>query len=267
MQDITLVQLKKNRVKKYLAKANGADNVCEDAQVVSCKLNSLRAPRFRVNTFIRDEEDGRKVIKSPDSPEASEQIERIVRGCDILHGTYKRVEVLDYVRRDDSLVFPFIEGESLLDGVSASSDPIDDIVKAINGAMDIIFDFNSEPVGFVETDRFRANFPGLHPDASEPSYPVINMDSNIDNFIRSEDKVYLVDSEWVADYPLPVRFVKFRLLLDYYLNNHDALSGRIKRSDFLKLFGFDKKDIKLFSSMECCFQIYVVDLGYKESRF
>ena len=249
------------RVFKYRLAARGASDLVEGA-----RYNPLKAPRFRVNTFFEDSEDGRIVVKRPDSSVAVEQIDRFVRGRELLSGVYKKIELLDVERHGDELVIPYVEGEQLMADVNLSCCSIDEIVSNLANTMETIFEYNSDVGPFIETEQFRANFPGIHPDPSEEAYPIINLDSNVDNFIRKDDKIVCIDYEWVEDYPIPVRFVKFRLLFNYYLN-HPELKSLISKNDFFKGFGFSKADVKMFTTMEECFHLYVVDLGYKGSRF
>ena len=249
------------RVLKYRLASRDASDLAEDA-----RYNPLKAPRFRVNTFFEDHGDGLVVVKRPDNPAASEQIDRFMRGRELLSGVYKRIELLDVERKGDELFIPFVNGKQLMEDVDLISSPLDQITSALESAIETVFEYNAEPEAFIETEQFRKNFPGIHPKITEKSYPVINLDSNVDNFICEGGRVVCIDYEWVEDYPVPVRFVEFRLLFNFYLN-HPELKRRIKMNDFLMRFGFNKKDIRLFTEMEECFHGYVVDLGCKGSSF
>ena len=242
---------------------------CKDnpAVIKSVKFNTMRAPAFRVNTVIISDQSGKKVLKRAGCKEALKHIKRIVDNKDLLSEAYSSVVPADCVLNGDELEIKFIEGEDLLKGTDLANDPLDKIRDDIRKVMDEILDYKKTPSDFEETEQFKLNFPGIHPKASEKSLPVINLDSNIDNFKKVGDKVVCIDYEWTVSFPLPIRYVEFRTLHFYYKNNAKVLSPRISRIDFIKLFGFTSEDIKTFFNMELCFQQYVEGLGDKGSKF
>ena len=73
----------------------------------------------------------------------------------------------------------------------------------------------------------------------------------------SDGRIYCYDCEWTADFPVPIRFVRFRCYFYFYRDNIDKLGSRIGLKSFLKLMGFSGADIKFFSLMEETFQWYV----------
>ena len=254
------------RIRRYLSDAPSEPHAMVP-NAVYIKNNYIRAPRFRINTIIVQEGEEKRVLKQAASPEAEQFLRKIAEGRNKLADVYNTVEVINCTKTDAGLEFPYIEGESLLSGVDPSADSIEDIQKSIEDAFAIIFDYKETPKPFAETEQFRINFPGIHPRSTELSYSVINLDSNLDNYVRKGDRVFCFDYEWVEDYPIPIRFVKFRAILRYYVLNKTELAPRIKCNDFISLFGYSKSDIRMFTAMEDWFQLYIEDLHTNGSSF
>lgn len=254
------------RIRRYLFNAPREPQVTVP-NTVYIKTNYVRAPRFWINTFIVQNGEEKRVIKQAASPEAEPFLQKIIDSRTILKEAYNKVEVIDCIKTDVGLEFTFVEGESLMTGVDPATDSLEEIRESIEDAFTVIFDYKDDLKPFVETEQFRKNFPGIHPEPTEQSYSVINLDSNIDNFKSQGDKIYCFDYEWVEDFPIPIRFVKFRAILRYYVLNKTELAPRIKSNDFISLFGYSKSDIRMFMAMEDWFQLYIEDLGLKGSRF
>ena len=260
------ILIKSFRVRRFLSEAPKEQDET-DPDIILVKTNYIRAPRFRVNTVIKEKDGKKSVIKKAATPEAASFLDNIERGRQMLKGIYNQIEVIDCRRTDEGLEFDFIDGQDLLEKIDPNTDPIDKIRKAIDEAFAVIFDIKEDPKPFEETEQFRRNFPGIHPGGKEQSYSVTNLDSNLDNFKKQGDRIFCFDYEWVEDYPIPIRFVKFRALLYYYMSNESALKNRIRRNAFFAIFGYSRKDIRLFSAMEDYFQLYISDMGKKGSLF
>jgi len=210
------------------------DGTCDQA-VSYVKFACQRKPEFRVSTKITEENGTKKVIKSPMTEAAKEHIARLASNKDKVAGMYKGITPADCKLEGDSAVFPFIEGEILT---------IEDLDK--------VFDYNEPLAAFEVTDRFREIFGDIDVPEGEQSYPVTNIDSNLDNFMSIGGKTYCIDYEWIFDFPVPIRFVKYRTLF------YAGISPE-KFTDF----GYSDEDIKFFHNMEIAFQQYVSGDDFK----
>ena len=233
--------------------------------VTYVKYNSLRCPAFRIRTELYEEDGKRFAAKTAMQNEAVTHIARIKEGCDMLSGLYRDIIPLKYCNdpTEESIVFPFIEGETLLSSIDFDKNKTSEILSEISKMLDKIFDITKETVTFKMTDKFAEMFPDCIPGEYEECSPVTNLDSNPDNFIISDNKIYCIDSEWVYDFPIPVRFVRFRALLYLYTKMQVFLRDRISAGDFYHYFGYNGKDIELFTAMEDRFQEYVHGKGRK----
>lgn len=227
-------------------------------ELLSAKFNPRRAPEFDVSTFIYRGMNGLCVIKRPRTSEAKEHLYKMLSGRELLGRFFPGVDFIDVRREGDGLEFPFIEGERLDKGLDPACDPIEKIREVLDRILDEVLEFSGERVLFEETEQFRNIFRGVSFRSDEPCFPVINLDSNIDNFRRVKERLVCLDYEWVADFPVPVRFVRFRALYCYYRYNVRSLKPRISMKDFMALFGFSANDFRTFLAMEQDFQLYVL---------
>ena len=206
------------------------DGTC-DREVSYVKFACQRRPEFSIFTAIA----GDHVIKRPLTAAALEHIRNLASNREKVAGLYNSIDPIDCEIRGDSAIFPFIEGESLT---------IEDLDK--------VFDYKEPLSRFEVTDRFREIFGDIDVPEGEQAYPVVNVDSNLDNFMVSGDKTYCIDYEWIFDFPVPVRFVRYRTLF------YAGISPE-KFTDF----GYSDEDVKLFHSMEIAFQQYVSGDDFK----
>lgn len=207
----------------------GKEPVTTDISYV--KFACLRKPEFRILTAITSE----GVIKRPMTKASSDHIRKLASNMEAVAGMYNGIVPVNCELKGDSALFPFIKGETLQ-----------------TGDMDKVFDYKAPLSEFVATDRFREIFGDIEIPAGEQAYPAINVDSNLDNFMVSNGKTYCIDYEWIFDFPVPVRFVKYRTL--FY-----AGVGPEKLSEY----GFTDDDVRLFHSMEVAFQQYVSGEDFK----
>ena len=221
------------------------------------KFNTTRRPELRVDTALYAE-DGKfiKAVKTASEAAASVMIDTIESNYSKLKAGYGKVKPVECKNDCGKLEFPYLKGSSLLSDLDVKSASKEEIVKAVGDALDKIFDYGKEPEDFVITPQFTSMFPGCCPGSEEKSFPVINIDSNFDNFIVTDDGIVCIDYEWVADFPVPVNYVKYRTILYYYTKNQAFLRDKIEIRELYEIFGvLDRVD--LYACMEDCFQQFV----------
>ncbi|MBP5179819.1 MAG: class I SAM-dependent methyltransferase, partial [Clostridiales bacterium] len=224
---------------------------------VYIKFNTTRRPELRIETALYAG-NGKltKAVKKASEPSALTMIDTIESNYNKLASGYKSVKPVKCSKVDGKLEFPFLKGTSLMSDLDLKASSKEQIVKAIGDALDKILDYSSEAADFTFTPKFAQMFPGCCPGSEEKAFPVINIDSNFDNFIVTDDGIVCIDYEWVADFPVPVNYVKYRTLLYYYTKNQAFLRDKIEIRELYERFGLlDRVD--LYSCMEECFQQFV----------
>lgn len=226
--------------------------------ILYTKYNSTRKPEYRVSTSIIEENGQKYVVKKAMQQEAKPHLAVIVENGEKLAKLYSNIEIIENEYKLDFVVFPFVKGKSLLNGINFEDDAIEEIVEKLKAILFRVNSYNPEYVSeFEMTESFAKLFTGCEPQ-QEKATLVSNIDGILGNFVETEDgKIWCIDYEWVLDFPVPIRYVIYRSLLYLYVENGVALSGKITLKDFLAKFEFQPEDVQLFHNMEECFQQYV----------
>ena len=248
-------------------------------KLIYARFNNFRKPEFQTATYIKETKDGRKyVVKHPLTMLSDEFIDRLQINSDMLNRKastdstgakyYKQIKILSGKKKDEDILFPYLEGDVLASGVDVSKDTLDVIKNKLSHALDIMFDINDEYFSTFEgTKEFgkvfgSGNITGLKTVASRTGKKIkalvsSNYDSVFNNFIKADDGIYCLDYEWMFDFPIPFSFLKYRALAVFYGENEKALHKRASKEEFMKMFGFGELEIAIFDSMEESFQEYV----------
>ncbi|MCR5420260.1 MAG: glycosyltransferase [Lachnospiraceae bacterium] len=237
------------------------------SELLYIKYNSHRKPEYQISTRIVSDEGVKKVIKSPLTDKAKLHIEKLMNNHKILSDYYNNISVIDYkktqnnpVSKDSSygLEFEYIKGESILSKVHFEKDDIESIISKLDKLMDMILDVREDYIcEFSETEEFNNTFPDCHPTKGIKAFTICNLDSIFENFICTSDGLKCIDYEWVLEYPVPVDYLRFRMLHYLFNEKTEYLRDRISEEEFLKGFRLSDDDITTYSKMEMHFQYMV----------
>lgn len=237
-------------------------------QPVYIKYSRNRFPQFQIETSVINDNSTKYVVKRALSKEAYPHIESIYRGFNffkdaILDDKIKQPAVID--KRDDRIVFEFIEGKNLNRSVFESFirkdksrylEHIDQYHKLLFGSfktvkqfhltkeIDVIF--KDIDIGSIEKEEF--------------FFPYAFIDVALDNLIaRSDESYYCIDYEWILPATFPVSFVFFRSLFLFYVL-HAAKYGIEKFlpfDDLMCRYGISQRQVDQYSKIEKNIQNYV----------
>ena len=100
---------------------------------------------------------------------------------------------------------------------------------------------------------------GERPDAgwSVPCFHVSNIDLLFENVLLTDDGNYCLDYEWVFDFPVPVDYIRYRILFYAYRQFKSLMSDCGTLTEWLGKFGIAPETEALYASMEKNFQYYV----------
>ncbi len=223
-------------------------------RVIYTKYNSLRKPEYRLTTEIHDGDRGKWVEKRAAGPAAEAQLDRIMASRELALRLYRNIRVIDAKREEGRIVFPFVSGRSLADRIDTDVLDRDRFVRQVNELFSLVLDAKEEcACPFEPTEDFKAVFGNEYPKNARALCPA-NIDSIFSNFIETGDGLVCLDYEWVCDFPVPVDYIKYRILL--YLHNewvNSVLDG-VSRDTFMDWFGLSETDCGIYWNMEMSFQ-------------
>ena len=108
---------------------------------------------------------------------------------------------------------------------------------------------------FVPTDEFRRVF-GEAPEIDDRSFSVSNVDGLFENLMITQDGTWVMDYEWVFDFPVPFGYLKYRILY-YFYERFKSSFGWQDIYAFFDLFGMNEDLCKQYGAMEENFQTFV----------
>ena len=227
----------------------GGDEQEED-RVLYAKINADRAEEFRIQTVIRKRKDGTKVvIKSPLTQKAAGHLQRMhereLRSGKEAEGSSSRALLLaGELCQDGSLVYPFLESESLAGSVEAEPSSLR---RACRALLKQIRSGSLQESAYTEefTELFGTARPEHRQDDPLEMVSPANIDLIFDNIFPSEDHDYVIDGEWITDTPVPVLFLLWRAVNELYSTRRE-LERVLSQENLLKEFGISAADRQVF---------------------
>lgn len=237
------------------------------AKILYIKFNSERRPESRISTSIIEKNGQKYALKRPMTPAARAHIDRMPENYGLLREAYDGPVPVSAEKDGDGVRFPFVTGrpliteEEILEEISAhpGERPQDVVISLVRKLLGKVLSYRTPLSDFQISGEFQRVFPSFRErkEKKEKSFPLINIDSNFDNFLYAGDSLVCIDYEWVFRFPVPVDYVRFRTCL-YFYNKHEAfLRSLFMQEEFLGALGFDAEDRALYLKMEDNFQFYV----------
>lgn len=245
--------------------ANSFFIVCGEnsCQVKFAKYNRERKDKFRTETIIEKKNNTRYVLKRALEKESISHIERVANN---LKRMYVRNQGISYVIgeiEDGVFVSPYIEGDDIEHTLYLYRNDLHSFIKRIKNIIEILYENLGELIKFDETEAFRSVF-GTYTGKETKSFKITNVDLILSNMKYKDGKIYIFDSEWTFDFPIPYKYVMWRLIRIAYYSYYAYLKGKINIIDFLKEFDFNEEENNSFMIMEVHFGEYVCGSMKKE---
>lgn len=239
-------------------------------EVLYSKYNYHRLPAFQVATFIVLEQGGKRVIKRALTPQAAAHIARVRQdhlqfaGL-ALKGGFELAPMRE--AGEGAVAYDFIEGSSLDDLLFQAFQQqdrdrflalLDNYVRRLRTGFKTVS--SPPPEGQAEIGRVfgRSEFPWVEktPDAFLARAVI---DLIFDNIIVAGERRVLVDNEWVFAGCVPVAYVIYRALFEFYeLKWREfGIERFVPFADAARRCGIDAKAAAAYREMEDRFQAYV----------
>lgn len=226
------------------------------------KYNRTRKPEYQIRTRILEENGIRYVEKLALCREGERHIRSFELKYQMLSGQNPRLQILKpEIWADGSGIFgakfPFLTGETLAQKIGRKIQKGIPVKEALEEGLNLALAAGQESCleEFRTTPEFREVF-GTVPELTDKSLKVSNVDGLFENLMEADGAVWVMDYEWVFEFPIPVGFLKYRNLY-YFYERFKEVFGWDSLPDFLKIFEIGEELFSVYRSMEEAFQSYV----------
>lgn len=231
-------------------------------------FNAGRKPEYQLQTTVRRLEDGRRLVcKQAATAAAADHLARmraVFDGDTPDSGAFRYLRPID---DGDLLCFPYVDGLTFSQSLSADAEDAswDRVREGIAGLARTYLDaYAAMAQPFQRTEAFVFWFgePPSEDILAErwQALPRTNIDLALDNLIPQDQGYVVIDPEWVFDFPIPLRYPLFRLILRFWQEAlADSSSVAPGLSELLEEASIDAAEAAVFQGMEAAFTARVFD--------
>lgn len=224
-------------------------------QTLFVKYNRTRKPEYQIRTSIVEEDGVRYVEKTPLCQDGEAHIRSLKNKREQLTKQHFDFQVLkpQFLDGDTCARFVFLQGETLAETLAKriqAGEPVKEVLEE-----GLLLAMGEPDREFEQTPEFCRIF-GDGPDAGDKSFSVSNVDGLFENFMVTENGIWVMDYEWVFDFPIPFGYLKYRTLF-YFFERFKSSFGWQDLDAFFALFGIDEAQCGQYAAMEEHFQVFV----------
>ncbi len=242
------------------------------------KYNRTRRECFQLKTTILGGSEKRLVEKSALTEEGKAHIRNFTSEYASLSVQHKYLKYLEGKKRADgsAVTFPYLTGKTLsgrlLEEILGGKEPVElirqtiDVLLAAEEADLVAFRGTEEFAGVFGEKEMRALLGAEDLSAEElkdterwdiPCFRVSNIDLLFENVLLTGEGSYCLDYEWVFHFPVPLSFIRYRILFYAYRQFKSLLPGCGTLPQWLEKFGIAPEEAAVYDAMERNFQYYV----------
>lgn len=228
-------------------------------KVIFSKYSNERSREFAIRTEICEEENGKRTVrKTACYPEGKAHLERTVKWYERLEKAYEGtgISMNRCHLTEDGMEPEYVEGRTL-------EEELDDMLAA--GRVQECICRLLEYIGAVKkagqaqkfrvTEAFKKVFGEVLLPRDLTCGEVTDIDMVTANVVCCQNGWVHMDYEWTFDFPIPVHFVIYRILL-YYLEK-GKLREPLRREELYDRAGLTEQEIGQYQKMEAHFQDYL----------
>ena len=239
------------------AAERGAGDHADGCRAEYIKYNRTRKEEFQIKTVILGKP--RRVEKTALVRAGIEHIASFEEKCRELNRQHRNLRFARPGVKEGQAGFPYIKGETLAQRLGQVIGNGKAPVDTVGEALEMILEVDASCYCLFEvTSEFTSVF-GELPDGARvgsDSLMVSNIDMLFENILLGDER-YCLDYEWVFFFPVPVEYIKYRILFYFFRQYRSLLTAYRQAEDWLKEFGIEEETAKVYEAMEGSFQAYV----------
>lgn len=231
-------------------------------KIIYCKYNQNRAPRFQTKTVIYQTEKEKYIEKEALCEEADAHIGAFQKNYEMVKDIYPAIEFINCEMQDGIIRYPFITGSSIDDFLKENVTSWEELFSQMKALIARLYRVNSEKLcEFEMTEGFKERFGNIDCSSDACVCPC-NLDMIFDNLmIMEEGNVKAFDYEWVCDFPVPGKYVIYRVLCRFYDKYFGYISPKYSFEEYIEQFDFNKDEQKRYRQMEDAFIQFIYKGG------
>lgn len=232
-------------------------------RVIYCKYNQNRASRFQTKTKICQTENKLFIEKQALTEKAIVHVKSFRKNYESVKNIYPKIELIPCQMNEEIVHYPFIKGKNIDKLLKENVSSWDGLFVFLKNIIDDLFLVNPEnKCHFEMTEGFIELF-GNVDCANDICIQPCNLDMIFDNLIFTEDheKVKAFDYEWVCDFPVPEKYVIYRVLCRFYDKYFGYISAKYSFDKYIEKFDFSQEEQIRYRKMEDAFINYIYTDG------
>lgn len=227
-------------------------------QINFVKYNKTRREQFQIKTTILEERNTRYVEKAALHGDAFSHIWSFASKYESLKEQHPKIHWLEpEVHKEEGIVrFQYIEGKTLSEQLGEAIVEGKAPIRQLKEVLNLLY---IVPKQFIQDFQVTAEFLevfGSCGEIKDSSLKVTNIDALFENYLVKDEEIFAIDYEWVFDFPIPVHFVKYRIL-KYFYEQYHSLMESVSSQEFFQEFFITDEMITVYEQMEEHFQAYV----------
>lgn len=203
------------------------------------KVSGNRARQYQIKTVIVDEAGTKRAYKEALRPEGALHIQSMIENYDLLKSVSDYCYVVPQVV-GQKVYFEYAEGETLAQKLlfATAEGNNEEAGRCLKQFAKCAKQSKGNECRFEITPAFEAVFGNSFSELNGiKGIRVADIDVNLDNIITSDGVLKLIDYEWVFNFPVPLDYVLYRNLNEFYMKNESVLKNRMGLSEALDLLG------------------------------
>lgn len=237
------------------------------------KLNADRNEEFQIYTVIYDKHGEKLVDKCALTEKSKEHLYRMhVFGTINHQGSWAAV-LPQYNRDAGILTYPWIDAVSYdeLVGQYVDENNLNGILNAIQFVKSTFLNEKKLTCPYQNEDflsvfcgtKIKENsLAGYNSNENFECIEAGNIDIILSNIFNKDNNIFVIDYEWLFDFPIPVEYILWRIIRTLY-SDHIRLSELIEQQNMERTFGISDEHVDLYNEWESNFVSQYVGVNSK----
>lgn len=240
-------------------------------KVLYSKFTRERAPRFQLETSIVEDEQGMKTVQKRALNLSGESHIHNIYENYLRFSQRETSCFLECIYKDNRVIFPYVEGKSLYAKLADALGKRDKecFCSILDEYKTIVKNSIYDVTPYKEEEMFTEIF-GRHifPDhISAARY--VDVDLTFDNIIiDQDDKIKIIDYEWMFECLVPINFAVYRAAFAFYLKHGGQMGGIMTEDEFYVYLGITQEEKEIYREMNNSMMSYIMseDPSYKKYK-